>query len=36
MMAAAQPDDGKIVTCEIDPATAAIAQEHFDRVPNSH
>ena len=36
MMAAALPDDGKIITCEIDPATAAIAQEQFDRGPNSH
>ena len=34
MMAAALPDDGRIITCEIDPDTAAIAQEHFDRGPN--
>ena len=36
MMAEALPDDGKIITCEIDPATAAIAQDHFDRGPNAH
>ena len=36
MMAAVLPDDGKIITCEIDPDTAAIAQEHFDRGPNAH
>ena len=36
MMAAALPEDGTIITCEIDPDTAAIAQEHFDRGPNGH
>ena len=36
MMAEALPDDGKIITCEIDPDTAAIVQDHFDRGPNSH
>ena len=36
MMAAVLPDDGKITTCEIDPQTAAIAQDHFDRSPNGH
>ena len=35
-MAEALPDDGKIITCEIDPDTAAIAQDHFDRGPNAH
>ena len=34
MMAAALPDDGELVTCEIDPDTAEVAQSHFDRSPD--
>ena len=34
MMASALPDDGRIITCELDPDTAAIARDHFDRGPN--
>lgn len=36
MMAAALPDDGQLVTCEIDPRTAEIARKHFDMGPNGH
>jgi caffeoyl-CoA O-methyltransferase len=32
-MAAALPPDGTIVTCEIDPETAAVARRHFDASP---
>ena len=32
-MAAALPPDGSIVTCEIDPQTAAIARRHFEASP---
>ena len=33
-MAAALPDDGRIVTLELDPERASIAQRHFDAGPN--
>ena len=36
MMAAALPEDGRLVTCEIDPATADIARRHADRGPDGH
>ena len=36
MMAAALPDDGQLVTCEIDPRTAEIARNHFDMGPHGH
>lgn len=32
-MAAGLPHDGRIVTCEIDPQTAAIARRHFESSP---
>ena len=32
-MAAALPADGRIVTCEVDPDTAAIARRHIDASP---
>ena len=32
-MAAALPDGGRIDTCELDPARAAVAQRYFDRSP---
>ena len=36
MMAAALPDDGQLVTCEIDPGNAEVAREYFDKGPDSH
>jgi len=32
-IAEALPADGRLITCDIDPETAAIARSHFDRVP---
>ena len=34
MMASALPDDGELVTCEIDPGAEAIARRYFDRHPH--
>ncbi len=34
MMAAALPDDGELITCEVDPDTAKIARRHFDEGPD--
>ncbi|MDZ4277910.1 MAG: O-methyltransferase [Dehalococcoidia bacterium] len=34
MMAAALPDDGQVVTCEIDPKAIAFARRFFDRSPH--
>lgn len=34
MMAAALPDDGQVITCEIDPETAAFARSWHDRSPH--
>ena len=34
MMAAALPDDGIVVTCEVNPENARVAREHFDRSPH--
>jgi caffeoyl-CoA O-methyltransferase len=36
MMAAALPDDGKIITCDINPKTIAIAKGFFARNPHGH
>ena len=36
MMAAALPEGGTVVTCEIDPETARVAQAHFDKSPQGH
>ena len=36
MMAAALPDDGVLVTCEIDPKAAELAREHLKRSPHGH
>ena len=36
MMAVALPDDGRLVTCEIDPDNAKVAREYFDRGPDGH
>jgi caffeoyl-CoA O-methyltransferase len=33
-MAAALPDGGRIDTCELDPARAAVAQRYFDQSPH--
>jgi caffeoyl-CoA O-methyltransferase len=32
-MAAALPDDGELITCELDPDRAAFAREHIDQTP---
>ena len=34
MMASALPDEGELVTCDIDPAAEAIARRYFDRHPH--
>ncbi len=36
MMAAALPDDGELITCEVDPEVIAIAQGFFARSPDGH
>lgn len=36
MMAAALPDDGKLITCDINPKTIAIARQFFERSPDGH
>ncbi|MEX0800730.1 MAG: class I SAM-dependent methyltransferase [Dehalococcoidia bacterium] len=36
MMAEALPDDGKLITCDIDPAAIAIANSFFERSPHGH
>ncbi len=36
MMAEAMPDDGKLITFEIDPEAIAIAREFFARSPHGH
>lgn len=33
-MAAGLPDDGELLTCDVDPDTSAIAQSFFDRSPH--
>lgn len=30
------PDDGEIITCDVNPETAAIAQAHFEQSPHGH
>jgi predicted O-methyltransferase YrrM len=32
-LAGALPDDGRVVTCEVDPEVAAVARRHFDASP---
>jgi len=34
MLASALPDDGRLITCELDPAVAAVARSFFDRSPH--
>ncbi|HEY7802652.1 MAG TPA: class I SAM-dependent methyltransferase [Dehalococcoidia bacterium] len=36
MMAAALPDDGELITCDVDPKTMAVARGYFDRSPHGH
>jgi len=36
MMAAALPEDGRLITCEIDPKAVAIARGFFRRSPHGH
>ena len=36
MMAEALPDDGRLITCEIDPKAEAIARKYFDQSPHGH
>jgi caffeoyl-CoA O-methyltransferase len=35
MMAAALPDDGRLITCDVDPKAIAIAKKYFARNPDS-
>jgi caffeoyl-CoA O-methyltransferase len=35
-MAAGLPDDGELITCDVDPDTSAIAQSFFDRSPHGN
>lgn len=35
-MASALPDDGVLITCDIDPVATAVAQRYFDRAPWGH
>jgi caffeoyl-CoA O-methyltransferase len=36
MMASALPDDGELITCEVDPECIAIARSFFARSPDGH
>ena len=36
MMAEGLPDDGKIITCDVDPKAEAIARRYFAESPNGH
>ena len=36
MMAAALPEDGVLVTCDIDPKAAKVAREYFEKSPHGH
>ncbi len=36
MMAAALPEDGTLITCEVDPKAIAIAKDFFARSPHGH
>jgi caffeoyl-CoA O-methyltransferase len=36
MMAEALPDDGRLITCEIDPNAEAIARRYFGESPHGH
>lgn len=36
MMAAALPDDGQLITCDVDPEATALAREYWARSPDGH
>jgi caffeoyl-CoA O-methyltransferase len=36
MMAEGMPDDGKLITCDVDPKAEAIARRYFSESPNGH
>lgn len=36
VMAAALPDDGQLITCDVDPDTTAIARDYWARSPHGH
>ena len=36
MMAVALPEDGELITCEVDPERAEVARTHFDSGPDGH
>lgn len=36
MMAEALPDDGRLITCEVDPKAESIARKYFDQSPHGH
>ena len=36
MMAEALPDDGRLITCEVDPKAEAIARKYFGESPHGH
>ncbi len=36
MMAAALPDDGRLITCDVNPKTIAFAKHYFERSPHGH
>ena len=36
MMAEALPDDGRLITCEVDPKAEAIARRYFSESPHGH
>jgi caffeoyl-CoA O-methyltransferase len=36
MMAAALPDDGRLITCDVNPKAIAFAKRYFARSPNGH
>ncbi len=36
MMAAALPDDGQLITCDLNPKAIAVARSHFERSPHGH
>ena len=36
MMAEALPDDGRLITCEVDPRAEAMARKYFDESPHGH
>src|SRR3712207_4029649 len=36
IMAAALPDDGELITCDVDPEATALAQSYWARSPHGH